>query len=59
MFCLVVGDVGPLERPGGGICEIPMEQPTKFDLVLKLKTAKTLSLMIPSSMQLLADEVIE
>jgi hypothetical protein len=57
MFCLVVGDVGPLESPGGCICEIPMEQP--FHLVLNLKTSKTLSLMIPSSMQLLADEVIE
>ena len=57
MFCLVAGDVGPLESPGGCICESPMEQP--FHLVLNLKTAKTLSLMIPNSMQLLADEVIE
>jgi putative tryptophan/tyrosine transport system substrate-binding protein len=39
--------------------EIPVEQPTKFDLVINLKTAKALGIDVPNSMQLLADEVID
>ena len=42
-------------KPG----ELPVEQPTKFDLVINLKTAKALGIDVPNSMQLLADEVIE
>jgi putative ABC transport system substrate-binding protein len=44
---------------GAKPAEIPVEEPTKFELVINMKSAKALGLKIPYSMQLLADEVIE
>jgi len=44
---------------GGKASEIPIELPTKFELVVNLKTAKALGIDVPLHLQPLADEVIE
>ena len=44
---------------GEKAADLPVIQPTKFESVVNMKTAKALGLIVPDSMQLLADDVIE
>jgi putative tryptophan/tyrosine transport system substrate-binding protein len=52
---IYVGRVLHGENPG----DLPVQQVSRFELIINLKTAKALGVIIPNSMQLLADVVIE
>jgi len=52
---IIIGKVLRGAKPA----DVPVEQPTKLELVVNFKTAKSLDLTIPPSVLLRADEVIE
>ena len=44
---------------GAKVAELPIQQPTKYELAINLKTATTLGLTVPMHLQQIADELIE
>jgi putative tryptophan/tyrosine transport system substrate-binding protein len=54
----VPGQIIKLFR-GIKVADIPVEQPTKFELVINLKTAKAMSVTVPEALLVRADKVIE